>query len=103
MLVVDDPLPTGFEIETVLNASDAQKGPYKFLGDLTAPNVQESRDDRYIASLKLGGEQPYNFAYVARAVVPGGYFLPGAEAKDMYKPGVFGRTEPGRLTIAAGP
>jgi uncharacterized protein YfaS (alpha-2-macroglobulin family) len=103
MLVVDDPLPAGFEIETVLNASDAQNGPYRFLGKLTAPDVQESRDDRYIASVRLAGGKPYNLAYVARAVTPGAYFLPGAEVRDMYKPGVFARTDPGRLTIAAGP
>jgi uncharacterized protein YfaS (alpha-2-macroglobulin family) len=102
MLVVDDPLPAGFEIEAVLNPSDAQNGPYKFLGKLVTPDVQESRDDRYIASLKVGGGQDYNFAYVARAVTPGAFFLPGAEAKDMYRPEVFGRTDPGRLTIAAG-
>jgi uncharacterized protein YfaS (alpha-2-macroglobulin family) len=102
MLVVDDPLPAGFEIEAVLNPSDAQNGPYKFLGKLVTPDVQESRDDRYIASLKVGGGQAYNFAYVARAVTPGAYFLPGAEAKDMYRPDVFGRTDPGRLTIVAG-
>jgi uncharacterized protein YfaS (alpha-2-macroglobulin family) len=103
MLVVDDPLPAGFEIETVLGPGDAQNGPFRFLGQLTAPDIQESRDDRYIASLKVAGNKGFTFAYVARAVTPGAYFLPGAEARDMYRPGVFGRTDPGRLTIAAGP
>ncbi|MDB5452848.1 MAG: alpha-2-macroglobulin domain protein [Caulobacteraceae bacterium] len=103
MLVVDDPLPAGFEIETVLGPGDAQNGPFRFLGQLTAPNVQESRDDRYIASLKVAGNKGFTFAYVARAVTPGAFFLPGAEARDMYRPAVYGRTEPGRLTIAAGP
>jgi uncharacterized protein YfaS (alpha-2-macroglobulin family) len=103
MLVVDDPLPAGFEIETVLGPGDAQNGPFRFLGQLTAPDIQESRDDRYIAALKVAGNKGFTFAYVARAVTPGAYFLPGAEARDMYRPGVFGRTDPGRLTIAAGP
>lgn len=103
MLVVDDALPAGFEIETVLNPADAKTGPYRFLGEITQPNVQESRDDRYIASLKVAGNKGFTFAYVARAVTAGSFFLPGAEAKDMYRAGVYGRTEPGRLTIAAGP
>jgi alpha-2-macroglobulin len=103
MLVVDDPLPAGFEIETVLNPGDAQSGPFRFLGNLSYPDVQEARDDRYVASLNIAGQKGFSFAYVARAVTAGSFFLPGAEAKDMYRPGIYGRTDPGRLVIAAGP
>jgi uncharacterized protein YfaS (alpha-2-macroglobulin family) len=101
-LVVDDALPAGFEIETTLGADDAQNGPFKFLGELTNPDVQESRDDRYIAALDLGGEKPFAMAYVARAVTPGEFFLPGAIAKDMYRPSLNARSEAGRITVAAG-
>jgi uncharacterized protein YfaS (alpha-2-macroglobulin family) len=76
-LVVDDALPAGFEIETTLGADDAQNGPFKFLGELTGPDVQESRDDRFIAALDLAGNKPFAMAYVARAVTPGEFFLPG--------------------------
>jgi uncharacterized protein YfaS (alpha-2-macroglobulin family) len=49
------------------------------------------------------GAKPFVLAYVARAVTPGDFFLPGAEAKDMYRPAVYARTAPGRLRVAGGP
>jgi len=102
-LVVDDALPAGFEIETTLGADDAQGGPYKFLGELTGADVQESRDDRFIAAMDLEGNKPFALAYVARAVTPGEFFLPGAVAKDMYRPAIQARSESGRTVIAPGP
>ncbi|MFN3520931.1 MAG: alpha-2-macroglobulin family protein [Phenylobacterium sp.] len=101
-LVVDDALPAGFEIETVLGPDDAQSGPFRFLGKLTAADVQEARDDRYVAALDLPGREPFAFAYVARAVTPGDFLLPGAEARDMYRPSLNARTAAGRATIAPG-
>jgi uncharacterized protein YfaS (alpha-2-macroglobulin family) len=101
-LVVDDALPAGFEIETTLGADDAQNGPFKFLGELTAADVQESRDDRFVAAMDLGGGKAFALAYVARAVTPGSFFLPGAVAKDMYRPAVNARSEASRATIAPG-
>ena len=101
-LVVDDPLPAGFEIETVLGADDAQSGPFKFLGKLSEADVQESRDDRYIAAMDLPGKEGFAFAYVARAVTPGDYLLPGVQARDMYRPTLNARTVAGRTAIAPG-
>jgi uncharacterized protein YfaS (alpha-2-macroglobulin family) len=101
-LVVDDALPAGFEIETVLGAADAQEGPFKFLGKLSAADVQEARDDRYVAAMELPGREAFAFAYIARAVTPGDFLLPGAEARDMYRPSVSGRTAARRTQIAPG-
>ncbi len=101
-LVVDDPLPAGFEIETVLGAEDAANGPFKFLGELSGADVQEARDDRYVAAMDLGGKTRFAFAYIARAVTPGEFFAPGVEARDMYRPTVFARTAGGRATIGGG-
>jgi uncharacterized protein YfaS (alpha-2-macroglobulin family) len=100
-LAVNDALPAGFEIETTLGPDDAQKGPFKFLGELTAADAQESRDDRYVAALSLGGNKPFAFAYIARAVTPGSFFLPGVEALDMYHPALSARSAAGRLVVAA--
>ncbi|MBI1683535.1 alpha-2-macroglobulin family protein [Caulobacter hibisci] len=99
-LVVDDALPAGFEIEAPLGADDAQNGPFRFLGELSSPDAQESRDDRYIAALDLEGNKPFAMAYIARAVTPGEFFLPGAVAKDMYRPSISARSDAGRTTIA---
>lgn len=109
MAVVDDALPAGFEVETVLGpqdgastAKDQAGGPFRFLGVLTDTSVQEARDDRYVASMSLAGNKGFAVAYVARATTPGDFFLPGAEARDMYHPSVSARSAPGRAKIAAG-
>ncbi|NEX94411.1 alpha-2-macroglobulin [Caulobacter sp. 17J65-9] len=101
-LVIDDALPAGFEIETVLSPEDAKDGPFKFLGELSSANAQEMRDDRYVAAMSLPGSEPFAVAYVARAVTPGNFYLPGAEARDMYRASVFARTAGGRTAIGAG-
>jgi hypothetical protein len=101
-LVIDDALPAGFEIETVLGPEDAKDGPFKFLGTLHDTTAQERRDDRYIAALHIGGNDPFAVAYVIRAVTPGDFYLPGAEARDMYRPNVFARTQGARTAIAPG-
>jgi alpha-2-macroglobulin len=105
--VLVDLLPAGLEIEQVLTPEDgAASGPeqsagaFAWLGALTYGRVTEARDDRFVAAADLQGQQGYVFAYVARAVTPGAYTLPGAQVEDMYRPGVFGRTAAGRLTIA---
>jgi uncharacterized protein YfaS (alpha-2-macroglobulin family) len=99
-LVIDDALPAGYEIEMTLGPDDAQNGPFKFLGPLSTAKVQEARDDRYVASLELQGNKGFAVAYVARAVTPGDFYLPGAEARDMYKPAVFARTAGRRAHVA---
>ena len=101
-LAVNDALPAGFEIETVLGPDDADKGPFKFLGSLTTPSAQESRDDRYVAALNLAGGKSFALAYVVRAVTPGDFYAPGAQILDMYHAGVFARTAGGRTQIAPG-
>jgi uncharacterized protein YfaS (alpha-2-macroglobulin family) len=107
-LVIDDALPAGWEIETVLGPDDAQPatrtdhaGPFAFLGVLNRASAQESRDDRYVAALSLPGHQGFVVAYVARAVTRGAFFLPGAQAVDMYHPAVAARTASGRLVVQA--
>jgi len=100
-LAIDDALPAGFEIDSVLGPDDAAKGPFKFLGDLTTPDGQESRDDRYVAALDLAGGKTFALAYVVRAVTPGDFYLPGAEILDMYHAGVNARTGGGRVQISA--
>jgi uncharacterized protein YfaS (alpha-2-macroglobulin family) len=102
-LVVDDALPAGWEIESVLSQDDAgDKGPFKFLGKLSDAQLHEARDDRFVGSMALAGGKDYAFAYVVRAVTPGDFLLPGVEVRDMYRPTVVARTPAHRTTIAAG-
>jgi uncharacterized protein YfaS (alpha-2-macroglobulin family) len=99
-LVIDDALPAGYEVEMTLGPDDAQNGPFKFLGELSTTKAQEARDDRYVASLELEGNKSFAVAYVARAVTPGDFYLPGAEARDMYHPALYARTGGRRTKIA---
>jgi len=99
-LVIDDALPAGYEIEMVLGPDDAQNGPFRFLGQLSSTTAEESRDDRFVAAMDAQGNNGFAVAYVVRAVTPGDFYLPGAEAHDMYHPGVFARTEAKRTKIS---
>ncbi len=100
-IVVDDPLPAGFEIDSTLSNEDAQNGPFKFIGELTSLKVSEARDDRYVAALDVSSNKGFAMAYIARAVTQGDYYLPGAEAKDFYRPDTYGRTAGSRTVIVA--
>lgn len=104
-----DLLPAGLEIESILGPADGEgvpqydgrrvDGPFAWLGRIDDTRISEKRDDRFVAALDVQGAG-YTVAYVARAVTPGAYALPGASIEDMYKPGVGGRSATGRLRIA---
>lgn len=99
-IVIDDALPAGLEIETILSNDDTQNGPFRFVGNLTTTQAQEARDDRYIAALSVMGHSHFSVAYVARAVTAGDFFLPGTMAHDFYRPHVNGRLGSDRMRIA---
>ncbi len=100
-IVIDDPLPAGLEIESTLTSEDAQNGPFKFVGELTALKVSEARDDRYVAALDVSSAKGFTMAYIARAVTQGEFYLPGAEGKDFYRTDTYGHTSGGRMVISA--
>ena len=107
-MAVLDLLPAGFEIETTLSS-----GTYDWLPSLTPTQVQEARDDRYVAAFTIGNRyrphapdsegrpiQPsFTVAYMVRVTTPGEFVLPAARAEDMYMPTVFARTNMGRVSV----
>jgi alpha-2-macroglobulin len=107
---VIDLLPAGLEIEQTLKGEDAKA--YGFLGTLSDTNMQDARDDRYVAAFDIGerfrpanrkGPEPtpqFHVAYIARAVSVGHFALPAAFAENMYAPAIRARTSMGQLTIA---
>ncbi|WP_300395659.1 alpha-2-macroglobulin [Henriciella sp.] len=103
-VIVADLLPAGFEIETVLKPADGDRpnngtdGAFSWLGEINEANTDEARDDRFVAAIDVRDE-PVRLAYVVRAVTPGAFAMPGANAEDMYRPDVFARSAPGRVTI----
>ncbi|MEL6244369.1 MAG: alpha-2-macroglobulin [Pseudomonadota bacterium] len=103
-IIVADLLPAGFEIETVLRPADGARansddGAFAWLGEIASAKTAEARDDRFVAAVDLV-EDAKTLAYVVRAVTPGDFAMPGATAEDMYRPGVFARSQPGRVSIS---
>ena len=98
-----DLLPAGFEIETVLKPADGARedgtdGVFAWAGEIDEAKTAEARDDRFVAAIDVRDE-PVRLAYVVRAVTPGEFVMPGVNAEDMYRPSVFARSTPGRITI----
>ncbi len=99
-LLVVDLLPAGLEIENPNIGGGRGLEDLVSLLELSYTEHVERRDDRYVAALPLYPEtERFAVAYVARAVTPGEFVLPGAFAEDMYKPEYHGRTAMGRITI----
>ncbi|WP_162914815.1 alpha-2-macroglobulin family protein [Desertibaculum subflavum] len=102
--VLVDLLPAGWEIESIVPRGEDGGSAYPFLPAISRARLREARDDRLVAAVDVG-PPPYRYywgeeedrgdlhvAYIARAVVPGRYTLPGAVVEDMYRAGFMGRT-----------
>ena len=98
-LMVDDPLPGGFEID---NPSLLRSGDIRGLGwlDPAVADHAEFRADRFLAALDWSGDDPFTLAYVVRAISPGSYHHPAASVEDMYRPRYRAWTDTGRVTVA---
>ena len=91
-------LPAGWEITGRLPAGEVQGMPW--LGTLTRPQAMPARDDRFAAAVTFSPQEPLaRLAVRLRAVTPGRFELPGMEAQDMYRPGVFARQNAGRIVV----
>ncbi|KQT54267.1 hypothetical protein ASG43_01190 [Aureimonas sp. Leaf454] len=101
-LIVNDPLPAGFEIDnpSILRGGDVASLSFLELTDQVAHT--EFRADRFIASVNKasGNKDALRFAYVVRAVSPGEFVHPAATVEDMYRPERRGHTDETRVTVA---
>ena len=97
-LMVNDPLPAGFEID---NPNLLRSGDVRALDwlDLSEATHTEFRSDRFLAAVDLSGTEPVTLAYVARAVTPGSFHHPAASVEDMYRPQNRARSETGRVEV----
>jgi hypothetical protein len=87
-LVVADLLPAGFEVENPRLDPDAVPEG-KFAGAST-PSHLEIRDDRVVLAFDELDKGTHCFYYIVRAVTPGTYQYPPAQAECMYDPSVHG-------------
>ena len=98
-LMVDDPLPAGFEID---NPNLIRAGDIRALDWLNPVEGEHSefRSDRFLTALDWSSDQPFRLAYIVRAITPGSYHHPAATVEDMYRPRYRARTDAGRVVIA---
>jgi uncharacterized protein YfaS (alpha-2-macroglobulin family) len=98
-LMVNDPLPAGFEIDNpnLLRSGDVKTLPW-LNADANVRNT-EFRDDRFLAAVDHHGKRDFQLAYILRAVAPGDYHHPAASVEDMYRPFYRARTDEGRVRV----
>ncbi|MHB8095831.1 MAG: alpha-2-macroglobulin family protein, partial [Candidatus Aminicenantales bacterium] len=105
-VVVDDPLPAGFEAVNPVFATESEEA-LRALDGLDGGEVlwwegfnhTEMRDERVLLfadSLKAG---LHTHRYLVRALTPGAFRAPGTKVEEMYAPEVFGRGTEQDVTI----
>ena len=101
LIIVNDPLPAGFEIDNpnLLRSGDVNALDWLKLN--VQPAHKEFRSDRFIASIDRANlsERRLELAYVVRAVSPGRFVHPAAIVEDMYRMERRARTAAGTVEI----
>ncbi len=122
-VVIDDPLPAGFEaVDTRLattgrsfnvdlagDNADYEDGDEDPDGDEVAKGtayqssrfLREIRDDRVLFFVDHLPAGMFRYRYLARATSLGAFVVPPAKAEEMYTPEVFGRTGSDLIRISA--
>ena len=98
-LIVNDPLPAGFEIDNpnLLQAGDV--GALDWLDLSASPSTTEFRDQRFIAAIDWRTSDSFKLAYIVRAISPGTYKHPAVSVMDMYRPQFRARGDTGQVVV----
>lgn len=99
-LMVNDPLPAGFEIDNPNLMSAGATSELGWLDTLDFVQHSEFRQDRFLTAVDWSSDQSFRLAYVVRAISPGTFHHPAASVEDMYRPDFRARSETGIVTIA---
>ena len=97
-LIIDDPLPAGFEIDNPNLLRSGEVGALDWLKTKEAENA-EFLSDRFIAAVNHRDANPFRLAYIVRAVTPGSYHHPAATVTDMYRAEFRANTDIGTVTV----
>ncbi|MEW9918113.1 alpha-2-macroglobulin family protein [Marimonas sp. MJW-29] len=97
-LIIDDPLPAGFEIDNPNLIRSGEIGALDWL-DTASAETAEFRSDRFIAAVNHRNAETFRLAYIVRAVTPGTYHHPAAIVEDMYRPEYHAFTATGQMTV----
>ena len=99
-LMVNDPLPAGFEIDNPNLISGGNTASLDWLNLTYEVAHSEFRQDRFLTAVDRYDNTPFRLAYVVRAVSPGAFHHPAASVEDMYRPDFRARSEIGTITIS---
>ena len=98
-LIIDDPLPAGFEID---NPNLVESGSLDMLSWLNVSNDvanAEFRAERFVAAVNQSGTGETRLAYIVRAISPGVFHHPAAIVEDMYRPEFRAWTDTGTVEV----
>ncbi len=98
-LMVDDPLPAGFEIDNPNLMRGGDVRALDWLKLYTNTRHTEFRQDRFLAAIDWRSEKEFRLGYIVRAVSPGDYHHPAASVEDMYRPQYRAHSDTGRVTV----
>ncbi len=114
-VVVEDPLPAGFEGVDLSLKTTSVVGEQPTLRSLTAEeenrwlrwygwgwwwfSTTEMRDEKVVLFAEYLPRGTYEYTYLMRAGVPGEFFTMPTTAYEMYFPDVFGRSDGGKFTV----
>jgi alpha-2-macroglobulin len=98
-LMVNDPLPAGFEIDNpnLMKSGDVKALDWVLLN--ANPQNTEFRADRFLAAVDWSSKDNFQLAYFVRAISPGKFRHPAASVEDMYRPQFRARTGVGTVEI----
>lgn len=99
-LMVNDPLPAGFEIDNPNLIGGGAVEALDWLGLETDAAHSEFRQDRFLTAIDRYDNAPFKLAYIVRAVSPGAFTHPAASVEDMYRPDFRAQSGTGRVSIA---
>jgi alpha-2-macroglobulin len=95
-VIIDDPLPAGFEAVDTSFATSTQYFQATSAWEIDYQTVGRDRVTAFASALTPG---VYALHYLVRTVTPGTYVWPGAEAHLQYAPEEFGRTASSTVTV----
>lgn len=98
-LMVDDPLPAGFEIDNPNLIRGGDIATLDWLGVAEDTEMTEFRQDRFLAAIDAHGDRPFRLAYIVRAVSPGRFHLQRPQFADVYRPEMRAQSDAGEVVI----
>jgi len=101
-LAIEDPLPAGFAIDNPSLVSSGDTASLEWLAGGIKPTHAQFGADRFFAAVTLDEREPFELAYVVRAIRSGRFHHPAAQVQDMYVPSLRASTASGTVVVGDG-